>query len=82
MVESLQASPSATTRQVAQSFYKIDRSAKKAHGWQNTFLRHLSAGGGFDIHYSIFDIYPPLEDSLFQSFFSDLTGRLFCRRLG
>ncbi|MCP4630361.1 MAG: hypothetical protein GY850_43665 [bacterium] len=25
---------------------------------------------------SIFDIYPPLEDSLFQSFFFDLTGRL------
>jgi hypothetical protein len=29
----------------------------------------LSAGGGFDIHYSIFDIYPPPEDSLFQCFF-------------
>jgi len=35
----------------------------------------LSAAGGFDIHYSIFDTYsPPEEDSLFQSFFSDLTG--------
>jgi len=30
-----------------------------------------SAGGGFDTY------SPPEEDSLFQSFFSDLTGRLF-----
>jgi hypothetical protein len=40
---SLQASPSATTRQVAQSFLRL-----------KAFLK-----------YSIFPIYPPLEDSLF-----------------
>jgi hypothetical protein len=40
----------------------------------------VSLAGGFDIHYSIFDIYPPLEDSLFQSFFFNLTGRFFGRR--
>jgi hypothetical protein len=34
----------------------------------------LSAGGGFDIHYSIFDIYPPPEDSLFQRLFGDSIG--------
>jgi hypothetical protein len=28
-----------------------------------------------NIHYLIFDIYPPLEDSLFQSLFFDQTGR-------
>jgi hypothetical protein len=36
----------------------------------------------FVIPCSIFDIYPPLEDSLFQSFFFDLTGHYFGRRLG
>jgi hypothetical protein len=34
----------------------------------------------FIIPCSIFVIYPPLVDSLFQSFFFDLTGRLFVRR--
>jgi len=56
-VESLQASPSATTRQVAQSYYKIDRSTQK-----------LTTGRihSFDIRHSLFDI----RYSLFQSFFS------------
>ena len=38
---------------------------KKAHDGQHTLLQNLSASGGFYIHYSIFDIYPPPEDSLF-----------------
>ena len=47
-VGSLQASPSATTRQVAQSFfYKIDRSTQKL----TTGRIHY-----FDIRYSLFDI--------------------------
>jgi hypothetical protein len=49
-------------------FFKTDRSTQK-----------LSAGR---THYSIFDIYPPLEDSLFQSFFFDQIGHFSGRRLG
>jgi hypothetical protein len=45
-------------------FFKIDRSAKSSR--QAEYIT------------SIFDTYsPPEEDSLFQSFFFDLTGRFF-----
>ena len=53
----------------AQSFYKIDRSAKKAHGRQNTFLRHST----FIIRYSIF---------AFSKFLFRFDRPLVCRRLG
>jgi len=44
------------------SRFKIDRSAKKAHGWQNTL---------FDVRCWTFDV----GRSMFISFFSDQTGR-------
>jgi len=41
--------------------FRTDRSAKKAHSWQNT----------------LFDAYsPPLVDSTFICFFTNQTGRL------
>jgi len=38
----------------AQAFFIKKIVRQKAHDRQNTFPRHLFAGGGFDIHYSIF----------------------------
>ena len=48
-------------------FAKLATQAKS-----QSILRHLSALGGFDIRHSIFI---RLEDSLFQSFVFNLTGR-------
>jgi hypothetical protein len=42
----------------AQSFFKIDRSTQKLTTGRIHPFDTLSASGGFDIHYSIFDIRP------------------------
>ena len=64
-------------------FVKMDRSTQSLdpealEGKLTTGRIHL-----FDVRCWTFDAYsPPLEGSMFISFFFDLTGRFFGRRLG
>jgi hypothetical protein len=55
-------------------FFKIDRSTQKLTTGRSTKGLTRARIHYFDIRHSLFDIYPPLEDSLFQSLFGDSIG--------